>query len=34
MEHIVARLIQEKDEVEERLIQEVNHKQRIVFALE
>jgi hypothetical protein len=34
MEHIVARLIQEKDEVEERLIQEVNNKQRIVFALE
>ncbi len=34
MEQIVMRLIQEKGVVEERLIQEVNQKQKIVFALE
>lgn len=34
METVILRLIQEKDLIEEKLIQEVNHKQRIVLTLE
>jgi hypothetical protein len=34
MERVIFRLIQEKDMIEQKLIQEVNHKQRIVLTLE
>lgn len=34
MESVIFRLIQEKDMIEQKLIQEVNHKQRIVLTLE
>ena len=34
MESVILRLIQEKDQIEEKLIKEVNHKQRIVLTLE
>lgn len=34
MENVIMRLIQEKDQIEDKLIQEVNHKQRIVLTLE